>query len=314
MISQLNLEGLSPSYHNFFFKVTNDALGNDISIPLMIIKGKKKGPTVCLNSLIHGDELNGLEVIHDVIKKLDKKIERGTLITIPVFNVPGFLKGKRHFSSGVDLNHIMPGKKKGKVHDVYVNRIIEKIISKSDYLLDLHTAREGSRNSYYIRADLSNKKIENMANLISPDLVLDHIPTKTTLRGHCATLNIPAVTLEIGDPLKYQKDLIDNCSEGIIRLLTYLKMTNLELKSFSSKTIICNDSKRLISDMGGLVEIYPKILEKVKEGQVIGRIKDIFAKTQKELLAPISGVVLGKLINPVIKEGDNLIHIGKFKR
>jgi predicted deacylase len=309
-IHRINFLDLKPGIHKYWFNITKDALGDDISVPIIINKSKKDGPIFFINSLLHGDELNGMEVIHKVMDFISDKLLCGCVVAIPVFNVPGFLQAQRYFSNGVDLNSIMPGKKDGKIHQIYAHKIMKNLISKADYLLDLHTARKGSRNCYYVRANLNDEKLNEIAKILNSNLILDSVPTITTLRGSCEAIGIKSITLEIGDPLKYQKGMINTCSRGIINTLSYLGMINEKVELFDKKLIICNNSYRIQSPEGGIVEIIPNILDKVNQGDLVAIIKDVFGEITHKIECPNSGIIIGKVNNPVVEEGLNLIHIG----
>ena len=138
--------------HRILISLSDNPLGVSWKLPLIVIKGVEKGPVVGLTAALHGNELNGISTIFKLIESINVNKLKGTLVLVPICNVPGYLMNQRFFSDNVDLNRIMPGAPEGATSKIYAHHLTTKIISKFDYLLDLHTASHGRVNSLYIRA------------------------------------------------------------------------------------------------------------------------------------------------------------------
>lgn len=313
-IDTLKLETLpSGVITRCYLNVVEDGMGEPLKVPLLVAKGNKQGPVLGLTAAVHGNELNGIPVIQRLFKEIDPKSLSGTIVGVPIVNVPSYLRKKRRFLDGVDLNHIMPGKENGTVSQVYAWRIINKLVKHFDYLLDLHTASNGRVNSYYIRADMSDETVRKMALLQNAQIIVHNPPSDGTLRGTADELEIPAITLEVGNPNLFQKGMIRDGLTGIHNLLGHLDMYDSEVEEISDETIICKKSYWIYSDVGGLIAVHPKVAELVKKGDIIATVRNIFGDIIKEYESPEKGVVIGKSVSPVNQTGGRILHLGIVK-
>lgn len=199
--TQLNIQSLPlDKVTKLYITMTPSALGT-IDMPVFAYRSSNSGPTIGITSTVHGNEVNGIFVIEKLFESIANssiQVTSGTIIGVPVVNVPGFLASIRCFDdeSKQDLNRLMPGKKDGAAPQQYTYRFFHNIVTKFDYLVDLHTASLGRRNSLYVRADMSHPVIAKLAQLMKPQ-VLVHVATGGSLRG-CAQANgIPALTVEV---------------------------------------------------------------------------------------------------------------------
>lgn len=314
VIDVLDIENApSGTISHYWLNLVGNGMGEPIQIPIMVAKGYKAGKVVGLTAAVHGNELNGIPVIQRLFKEIDVETLEGTIIGVPIVNIPSFLRKKRRFIDGTDLNHIMPGKANGTVSQVYAWRIVNKIIKHFDFLVDLHTASNGRVNSYYIRADMSDEIVRKMALLQNAQIIVHNPPSDGTLRGTADELDIPAITLEVGDPNLFQKGMIRDGLTGIHNLLSYLGMTNVDVEENSETTIICKKSYWVYTNAGGLLTVYPKVATLVKKGEKIATIRDIFGAIIEEYYAPENGVVIGKSVSPVNHAGGRILHLGVVK-
>ncbi|MEZ4883604.1 MAG: succinylglutamate desuccinylase/aspartoacylase family protein [Chitinophagales bacterium] len=294
----------------FWVKLISDGLGNPINVPVMVARGLKDGPVLGLTAAVHGNELNGIPAIQRLFGELDAKELRGTVVGVPIVNVPSFIRRKRRFNDGTDLNHIMPGKIDGNVSQVYAYRIIHRVIHEFEYLLDLHTASLGRINSHYVRADLSKTMTAKLAELQNAQIVVNDPPSDGTLRGAADEMGICAVTLEVGNPNRFQKRMIRSGLIGIHNVLAYLKMTDDEIEIPEKPTVYCKDSKWIYTDTGGVLTVMPEVTDFVKQGELIATIRNIFGDVMQKYYAPNDGIVIGKSVSPVNQTGGRILHLG----
>ena len=298
----------------YWLRLVKDGMGVPIYVPIIVARGSKKGKVVGITAAVHGNELNGIPVIQKLFQEIDVKKLKGTIVGVPIVNVPSFLRKQRRFIDGTDLNHIMPGKSGGTVSQVYAWRIVDKIIKQFDFLLDLHTASNGRINSYYIRADMSDEVVRKMALLQNAQIIVHNPANDGTLRGTAAAMEIPAMTLEVGNPNLYQKGMIRDSMTGIYNLLGYLKMTDSVVEEHSDETVICKKSYWIYTGTGGLLAVHPNITDLVKKGEKIATMRNIFGDIVEEYFAPEDGVVIGKSVSPVNQTGGRILHLGIVKR
>lgn len=310
-LSHLNLADLpSGAISRVLLEITHDGRGLPIDVPLLVAKGKKPGPVCGITAALHGNEVNGIPVIHQLMSKVKLNKLRGTIVGVAPVNVPSYLIHRRRFTDHVDLNHIMPGTVDGNVSDVYAYRLMEKIVNKFDYLIDLHTASFGRVNSLYVRADMSDRDTAKMAYLQHPQIILHNPPSDKTLRGAAMELGIPAITVEIGDPHVFQPRHIRASLRGVRRVLSEFGLTKKRPDVADPAPILCEHSYWLYTDHGGLLEVFPRLTDMVEAGQPIARVRNIFGDTICEYAAPERGVIIGKSTNPVGQTGARILHLG----
>jgi len=312
VIETLDLDAIpKEEINHYWLHLVNDGLGVPVYIPVMVARGKEDGPVVGLTAAVHGNELNGIPVIQRLFRDIDLHQLKGTIIGVPVVNVPSFFRKKRRFIDGVDLNHIMPGKENGNVSQVYAYRILHRVVRHFDYLLDLHTASFGRINSYYIRADLNSKPTRKMAQLQNGQIIVNNPPSDGTLRGAAAELGIHAITLEVGNPNLFQKGMIRSSLTGIHNLLVYLDMTEGVIEEAEDPAVICTDSYWLYTSSGGLLTVLPGITDLIRKGQLVGVLRNVFGEVVEEYYAPEDGIVIGKSVSPVNQTGGRILHLGR---
>ncbi|MFK7936211.1 MAG: succinylglutamate desuccinylase/aspartoacylase family protein [Saprospiraceae bacterium] len=294
----------------YWLHLVTDGMGVPIYVPIIVARGQKEGKVLGLTAAVHGNELNGIPVIQRIFNEFSIEKLVGTIVGIPVMNVPSFLRRKRRFVDGTDLNHIMPGRPDGNVSQVYAWRFVHNILKEFNYLIDLHTASNGRVNSYYIRADMADETVREMARLQNAQIIVHNPPNDGTLRGAADDMGIPAITLEVGNPNTFQKGLIRDGLTGIHNFLGYVGMTNSEVEAYDEATVICKKSYWIYTDTGGILTVYPKVTDLVKKGQIIATMRNIFGEITKEYHAPEAGIVIGKSVNPVNQTGGRILHLG----
>lgn len=290
--------------------LVNNGIGEPVRIPILIAKGEEDGPVLGITAAIHGNELNGVRVIQKLFKKIKTKKLKGTVIGVLIANVPGLLAEQRRFIDDHDLNRISPGKPDGNRSEVYINRLITRIISKFEYLIDLHTASFGRANSFYVRADMNDPVAAKMAIMQNADLILNNTANDKSLRGTAEEMGIHAITVELKDPHKFQKSVIDEEILGIKNVMAHLKMINSEVICSENGIYICQKSHWIYTDEGGILTVLPPILSAVRKGDKIAEVRNIFGDIVKDFFATQDGIVIGKSTNPINQTGSRIIHLG----
>lgn len=295
---------------HYWIDLLTDGLGTAIRLPVMVARGQEDFPVLGVTAAVHGNELNGIPVIQRLFSEINPKELKGTIVAIPVVNIPSYIRRKRRFNDGVDLNHIMPGKENGNVSQVYAYRFFEKFVRHMDYLLDLHTASAGRINSYYVRADMKHPIARKLALLQNAQIIVHNPPSDGTLRGAADAIDIPAITLEVGNPNTFQKKMIKSGVIGVHNVLSYLEMIDDPIEEPLRPTVICQKSYWIYTDVGGLLTIHVDLMERVEEGTLLASIRDIFGNLLKQYHAPEAGIVIGKSVSPVNQAGGRILHLG----
>lgn len=287
-----------------------NGLAQDILLPLLVARGRRDGPVFGLTAAVHGNELNGIRVIHDLMHKVDPKQLNGTVVALVVVNVPGLHRHQREFVDGGDLNHIFPGRENGNVAEAYAHRILDRIVNRFDFLVDLHTASFGRVNSVYVRADMTHAATATMAYLQRPQIIVHNPPSDYTLRGAAMDLGIPSVTLEIGDPQKFQADHVRSSRIGLRAVLAAAGMLARRPVAEGPEPVLCERSYWMYSDRGGLLEVLPRPADRVSKGERVAVLRNAFGDVIREYHAPEDGIVIGKSVNPVGQTGARILHLG----
>ncbi len=296
--------------HRLWVKLAEDATGRDISAPVIVARGRREGPVFGVTAAVHGNELNGIPIIHRLMANVDPTELKGTIVAVPVVNVPGYLHQQRDFPDGEDLNRIMPGTPNGNVSALYADHFTSRIVRHFDILVDLHTASFGRANSLYVRADMTHAKTSKLARLISPQIIVHSPAGDGTLRGYAEEQGIPAITVEVGDPHRFQRGLIRSSRLGLQAVLDELGMYDHDDDPIAEDSIECSHSYWIYSTEGGVLRVAPDVAAFVHRGDTIATITDLFGEVKSEYAAPEDGIVIGKSTNPVASSGARILHLG----
>jgi hypothetical protein len=310
IVTTLDLASLPPgTRHNLHLQLFRDPAGQPLRVPVLVVRGSEPGPVLGVTAAIHGNELNGIAAVHRFVHGLDPKRLCGTVVAISVVNIPGFLLRRRGFSDARDLNRLFPGKDGGTDSQLWIGKLREHFLTRLDFLVDLHTAGPGRTNPVYARVDLDEPLTVELGVAAKPDLILHKPPNPRTLRGAARALGIPGVTLELGAPQVLQPEIIERGTKGLRRIARHLEMLPRPL-ALRSRPPLCSESTWLYTEHGGLLEVFPELLERVREGDAIARVVNLFGEIVGEYQAPHKGVIIGKSIDPVAPIGTRTVHLG----
>ncbi|ORX73691.1 hypothetical protein DL89DRAFT_263710 [Linderina pennispora] len=290
--------------------LAEDGMGLPIRVPVIIAKGTTEGPVVGITAALHGNELNGIPLIHRLISELSPSSLHGTLVAVPVANCPGFLLSQRGYTDGTDLNRVMPGKANGSSPQVYAYNLLHRIIRNFEYLLDLHTASRGRVNSLYVRANLLDPRTARMARLQNPQIIVHNTSPDGSLRGAAMQRGIPAITVEIGDPSRFQKRFVKNALIGVTNILSQLRMIPDEQSTPEYDPVVCTRSFWIFAKSGGILTVIPDVNTWVRAGDLIATIHSVFGDLEEEYYAPSDGIIVGKHVDPVCQSGNRILHLG----
>lgn len=313
ILEELDLEALpTGAVTQAWLNLTENGLGEPIRIPLLVARGERPGPVAGITAAVHGNEVNGVPVIHRLMQRLDLERLRGTVLGVPVVNTMGFLLEQRRTDDGMDLNHLFPGSPTGRESVVYAHRFFDKVVRQCNLLLDLHTASFGRVNSVYVRADMSDPAVARMAYLQRPQIVVHNPPADGTLRGAADALGIPAVTVELGNPARFQKEIVKRAVVGLRAVLAEWKMVPRRQVALGPPPILCESSSWMFTDQGGMLMLERGIGEEVAEGEQIANLRDVFGNPRAAYVAPHDGIVIGHSTNPVATTGARIVHLGRL--
>lgn len=288
-----------------------------IDIPAYVFHGKNAGPKLFLIGTIHGDELNSIEIIRRVHSHIKIKNFHGTLITIPVANVFGFILRSRYLPDRRDLNRSFPGKKEGSLAARLANVLIEEVVSQCHYGIDLHTGAVGRFNMPQLRVDLDTPGANSLARAFDVPVILDAKLRDGSLRQATSELGIPLLVYEGGEALRFSELCIRTGVRGVLNVLEALHMRkrSKKRKPRKYKSVITQTSRWVRAPVSGIVQSLIEVAKPVKKGTKLCYIHDPFLQNKSTtVLAPFEGIIVGKTNLPLVNEGDALYHIASIKK
>ncbi|ESP88230.1 succinylglutamate desuccinylase/aspartoacylase family protein [Candidatus Halobonum tyrrellensis] len=298
---------------NIRYVVSETYLGDPVRIPVTIINGERDGPTVFLSAAAHGDELNGIEVVREVAHDWDLSGLSGTLICIPVMNVPGFIAQQRYLPVyDRDLNRSFPGKSDSTSAKRMAHRIYSNFIEPCDIGLDFHTSTRGRTNMIHVRADMADAGVARLARAYGSNVIIDSEGSSGMLRTEAAAAGIPAITVEMGEAHRFQRALIDDALAGVESVFAeYGLLGSSSVRWPGWRTVITDDREKtwLRADAGGMVDMHFEKGSLVHEGDTVCTITNPFKDDNVPVTAPFTGLLVGVLENPVVYPGNPLCHL-----
>lgn len=282
--------------------------GDDVSLPLRVLRAEKPGPIVLVTAAVHGDEINGTGVVHDLMYARRPNLQRGTLLLVPVVDIFGFESQNRYMPDRRDLNRCFPGSASGSLSRRVAHVLFNELVLKADYVLDLHSAATGRTNFPNIRADLENKGCRRLAKAFGCELIVDGKGPEGSMRRSAVKAGVPTVILEAGEPNKIEPSVLEIGVRGVQNVLADLKMTDEAPTPPPYQTTV-RRTTWIRASVGGLLRFHIAPGGIVDKGQPIATNYSVFGEQQNTLLAPFDAVVLGMVTLPTVKPGEPVCHL-----
>lgn len=292
----------------------------DLTMPVRIIRGEKPGPIIFLSAALHGDEINGVEIIREVLKFVEKKNIKGTIIAVPIVNVFGFNNKSRYLPDRRDLNRSFPGSANGSLASRMAQTFMKEIISKCTHGIDFHTGAIHRSNFPQIRADLSCKETRRFAKSFKPPILVDSQTRDGSLREIAAKKGVLTLVFEGGEALRFEDDVISAGVKGCISALRAIGvLPKLKTNPKRAKPIITLGSYWIRSPKGGTFKLKVKSGQMVKKNQVIGEVTDPLGSDVELIRVYNSGYIIGINKLPLVTQGEALVHVattteGNYKK
>ncbi len=286
---------------------------SDLSIPVHVIHGKKSGPTLLVCAALHGDEINGIEIIRRLIGMRSISRLQGTLIAIPIVNVYGFIHMSRYLPDRRDLNRCFPGSERGSLAARLANLFMEEVVSKATHGIDLHTAAVHRDNFPQIRATLEDEATRKLAEAFRAPLIIDASLRPGTIREAAVAKGVPWLVYEAGEALRFDEVSIRGGVRGIMNVMRELGMLNIKRSKKELTPRIVKSNFWIRAPQSGILRLTIKLGEQVSRGDVLGYVSDPYGENETEVVSPNTGIIIGRTNLPLIHEGDALIHLARFR-
>ncbi len=284
-----------------------------VPVHVTILRGARPGPRLFLTAGIHGDELNGVEIVRRVTLGVDPGRLAGDLVCVPIVNVPGFLNRSRYLPDGTDLNRFFPGSPDGKPAERIAHRILQEIVSGCDFGIDFHTAARGRANVAHVRADMDRPAARALARAFGTAIVVHRRGHHHSLRRVATESGVPTIVLEAGETGRLQERFGRSGLRGVRNVLVELGMLD-DVRREPPFQVIVRQSVWVRARQGGIADLEVGPGDLVYESQRIGTNADPFGGEAEPILSPVTGLVIGVSLDPVCEPGYPLCHIVRLKK
>ncbi|MFC4257929.1 succinylglutamate desuccinylase/aspartoacylase family protein [Marinobacter lacisalsi] len=277
--------------------------------PVLVVNGSKPGPVMCMTGAVHGDELNGIEIIRRVIYDLDPDELSGTVVGIPIVNLQGFQQGSRYLADRRDLNRYFPGSEDGSLAHRIAHSLFEQVILNCDMLVDIHTGSLKRTNLPQLRADMDNPQVAELTKGFDSMVVVHSSGGPGMLRTATTESGIPAVTMEVGESMRIQEDQIRAGVNSVVSLMEKQGMT-ARLFQWGEPEPVYYQSHWIRANQGGILFSDVELGAYVTEGTILGTVSDPITNEQSHIRADADGRVIGMAVDQVVMAGFAAYHLG----
>lgn len=287
-----------------------------IQVPIIIERGKKDGPTLLITGGIHGNEINGIEIVRQLITRKYNRPQSGMVICIPVVNIFGFLNQKRQFPDGRDLNRVFPGSPRGSLASRFAYHIITEIAPLADYCIDFHTGGDSRFNAPQIRVDSEDPRNLALAEVFNPPFIIRSARKDKSYRETMHKLKKKILLFEGGKSLHIDKKITETGIVGALRVMQHLGIRNFEqeiaqLAPTITEPVVLHNTQWMRAKYSGMFHPFVDLGKKVKKGEVLGSISGPFGYFERKIKALHSGYLICINEAPIVTQGDAIFHISK---
>lgn len=285
-----------------------------MTMPVHVIRGKKPGPRLFVSAAIHGDELNGVEIIRQLLKQPGLNKLHGDLIAIPMVNVYGIIHHSRYLPDRRDLNRSFPGSKTGSLAARLADLFMTEIVVKCTHGIDLHTGAIHRSNLPQIRANLDDAETLSLAKSFHVPVLLNSNLRDGSLRESAAARDILMLLYEAGEALRFNEVSIRAGLNGILEVMRHLQMLAVRKnQKHTAEPFVARSSQWIRAPGSGIFRAAKSLGEKVKRNDVLGAINDPVATLETPVISPCHGLIIGRSEIPLVHEGEAIYHIAQFE-
>ena len=284
-----------------------------LTFPVHVVHGRRDGPCLLVCAAIHGDEINGVEIIRRLLQLPALARLRGTLLAVPIVNVLGFTDRSRYLPDRRDLNRAFPGSERGSLASRVAYLFKKGILDHATHVIDLHTAAVHRDNLPQLRANLDDPQVVAMAQAFGVPVIINTPLIEGSLRQVCNDEQRPVVTYEAGEALRFSEPAIQAGLRGIARVMAHLGMVAAGRRPRRRRdSYVANNSAWVRADQDGIFRPAVPLGAHVTRGAIMGYVSDPFGEREITIESPHSGIVVGRNNLPLVHEGEALFHVARF--
>ena len=292
--------------------VMNLSTHTPMTMPVQVIRGRRPGPTLFVCAALHGDEINGVEIIRRLVRLSALRRIRGTLLAVPIVNVFGFLAHSRYLPDRRDLNRSFPGSSKGSLAGRLADLFLDQVVSKATHGIDLHTGAIHRTNFPQIRADLDDEATRHLASAFGVPVIINAGLREGSLRATAGDLGVRVIVYEAGEALRFDETCIRAGVQGVVRVMRALGMLREARPARRPpEPIAIRSSRWERAPASGIFRAAVELGTTVEAGERLGEVCNPFGEDGVEVRSLEPGIVVGRTTLPVVQEGDALFHIGR---
>ncbi len=298
-------------------KISIDRLptGTLIDIPVYVFNSKKPGPTILIQAGLHGDEINGIEIVRRMLQQKRFKINKGAVIAVPILNIFGFIHFSRDVPDGKDVNRSFPGTKSGSMASRMAYHYVTQIMHQMDFAIDLHTGGAQRHNFAQIRFTKEDENSRELAEVFNAPFSFSSRLIKGSFRNAAFLMGKPTIVFEAGESMRFDDYAILEGMQGILNVLKHFKMISKVEPMYVERrnSVLLRSRKWLRAPTAGM--FIPEITNgrEIRKGQEMGLITDTYARHSKIIKAPFDGFVFSINNQAVVNQGDALFHVGMLQ-
>lgn len=284
----------------------------ELNIGAHVIHGKKAGPVLLISAALHGDEINGVEICRRLLRLPRLKNIRGTLIVVPIVNTYGFIQQSRYLPDRRDLNRSFPGSEKGSLGSRMAWQFTERVLKKCTHVIDLHTGAIHRGNYPQVRATSKDQVSLQMAESFNAPIIIKAASREGTMRGTANALGLPIILYEAGEALRFDEQAIKLGVRGILNVMQSLGMLPATRQATpKTSSLFSKKSSWVRAEHDGIARYYIGLGQIVQQGDLLAHIYSPYSDFEVKVIAPMSGIVIGRNNIPLVNEGEALFHIAE---
>lgn len=287
---------------------------SELNMPVHVVHGKKEGPTLLVCAAMHGDEINGIEIIRRLVGLKTLSALHGTLIAIPIVNVYGFIHLSRYLPDRRDLNRSFPGSENGSLAARLAHLFMQEIVAKATHGIDLHTAAIHRDNFPQVRGCLDSAETLRLAEAFRAPLIIDAALRPGTVREAAVSLGIPWLVYEAGEALRFDEVSIRAGVRGIVNVMRELGMLRRVRHRGDFEPRIVKSNFWLRAPQSGILRMAVSLGAYVAKGDILGYVSDPYGGNEAVIQAPNGGVIIGRTNLPLVHEGDAIVHLARLRK
>lgn len=287
--------------------------GTELALPIEVVNGRSPGPTIWFSGAVHGDEIVGVEIIRQVLEEVDERTLAGVIVAAPVVNVFGFVTESRYLPDRRDLNRSFPGSARGPLAGRLARIFVDEVLEISDVGIDFHAGSDDRTNLPQIRGNMDDAETHRLAMAFGAPLVVHSKTIKGSLRDTALKRGKRVLLFEGGEPRRFSIEAVDAGVAGTLRVLHAMSMIDGSPEAPAAEPFESRSTKWVRAPRGGIFRLEVRLGDRVEIGARLGIITGPAGREGQELRARTPGIVMGHAVNPLVHQGDGLVHVAEVR-